>query len=175
MSVSAFVKNNTQGSLRLFDATSGTALTISLAFDAGDFEISGIPSGGKLNEIVAYERRGAFKSAAHGNRVYPEWSFSSLVSSLSDASAGTVSDFVLRQGAYAAAVSTLGTGTAVPYAFNVEYTIEGTAWGDSADITVTIGDCILTGWAFTEGDPDSVKLSDTVYGAITGDIAASEI
>jgi len=177
MAVSAFVKTNVSGTLLWEDGT-GTPLTLTLAFDRGDFALSGLNE--TLNERVAIERRGRYINSAYGNRVYPAFSLSCWVSAFQDSGVapGNAITFLTRAtgSAYAAAVSTLGAGAAVPFAFDQTYTLEGTDWGDSADHTFTLADCEVLDFAFSEAaDGLSIAINGVVRGAITGDLDMTEI
>jgi hypothetical protein len=58
------------------------------------------------------------------------------------------------------------------YTIDIRLTVEGTDYGDSADPTITLSDCYCT-IDFSEGDPDTLSVSFTCYGAISGDLTAS--
>jgi hypothetical protein len=75
----------------------------------------------------------------------------------------------LKNGAFASAVSTLGSSADV-YTLDVVITVEGTNFGDSADATFTMEDCHLQ-VSWSDGDPATFSISGTCYGAITGDLA----
>ena len=173
MAVSGFVKTNVSGSISLADGT-GTPLTLALLFDRGDLQVTGIKE--VLNEDVAIERRGNFINAAHGNRTYPQLSFSSWISQFQAAAdPGDIVDWILRQGAYSAAVSTLGAGSKVPFASDVTYNLEGTDFNDSADHDFTLHDVQFNGFDFQESESGLfVSISGIVRGEIDGDLTAAE-
>jgi hypothetical protein len=173
---SGIVKTNVSGSFTLSDGTSPAAVTLVASFDRGDFALSGFKQ--ILNEDVAVERRGKFVSVAHGNRMYPSVTFSFWVDGFasSGSAPGTEIEFLMKDGAYASNASTLGTGADVPYAIDIIYTLEGTDFGDSADHTFTLSDVQITDVSYTEAaEGNSVTVTGTVRGAITGDIAAAQI
>jgi len=70
-----------------------------------------------------------------------------------------------KRGAFSSAVSTLGANAEV-YAVKLTLTIEGTDHGDAADHTIVLDDCTCS-VDFAEGDPNSLSVSFTCYGAIT--------
>lgn len=176
MSVSGFVKTNVSGTIALADGT-GTPVTLTLAFDRGDLTVG--PLMEVLNEHVYIERRGQRVNVAHGNRVYPQVSFSAWITAFQDSGSapGDLLTFLLRtaSSAYASNVSTLGSGTKVPYAVDVTYTLEGSDFGDSGDHTFTLHDCLFSIDSFTEAaEGCSISVSAQVFGPITGDIALDE-
>ena len=86
-----------------------------------------------------------------------------MLADLSDATDGTLVDFILQQNSYSGNISTL-TGSDV-YAVKVTLTVEGTDLGDTADHTIVMDDVHFT-MAIAEGEPDTVTLSGTVYGSV---------
>ena len=170
---SNFVKTSVSGSLQLRDATA-TPVTLDLAFDRGDLVVGPIKE--VMNEDVVIERRGRFVNVAHGSRIFPTSSFSAWFSKFQASNVpGAISDWVLRQGPYAALVSTLGSGPKVPFASDAIYTIEGSDFGDSADHTFTLHDVQWTIDSFTEANEGCFfSLSGVVRGEIDGDLTAAE-
>ena len=171
MAKSTYCKTNVMGSLSAVDNTPTTPLSYACPFINGDFSLDGLVDG--LREIVATERKGNLCGLSHGARVYPTFSFTALVTQFSDATSGTLTDFIMRTtgSEYAAAISTSGTGR--PYTTTWSFVIEGSDFGDDADHTFTMADVHITA-SFAEGDSDTISVTGTVYGAITGDITASE-
>lgn len=165
MAVSTFVKNNTNGEIRVADAN---ALGMTLQFDQGDFTVGPIMD--ILQEVVKYERRGKFKSLNLSSRVYPTGSFTACVTQFTDATVAMFMDFILGTGAFAARVGTL---PGPKFACNITFKMEGTDFGDDDDHEFTLHDCIVTIDNFTEGDPNLLSFSFEVLGPITGDITAS--
>ena len=53
--------------------------------------------------------------------------------------------------------------------------IEGTDFGDAADLSITANDCHLSDIGLSEGQPSTLSFSCEVLGAISGDVAAAEI
>ena len=166
MAASSVVKNLCDGTITLKDGT-GTPITVTVRFDNADFTVSGLKA--KLRETVAYQHRGVLSSVRHTARTFPQFSFSCSMSEFTAATAVSVSDAVLKNGAFAAAISTLGANADV-YCLDLVVTEERTNFGDSADHTFTLEDCELE-LTYTEGDPNGFSLSGTCYGAITGDLA----
>jgi hypothetical protein len=159
MAESTVLKNFRDGSLLIEDGT-GTPLNYTVAYEAGDFSYDI----GK-DEIAVYRDRGAIASVRKTNDGTPSGSFSVHFRDLSDGSDETLTDILDAKGAFAAAVSTLGANADV-YCVKLTFSVEGTDHGDSADHVVTFDDCYCT-WSFSEGDPNSVSVSWTSYGAST--------
>lgn len=166
MPASTVVKNMIDGSLVIKDGT-GTPIDVTVKYENGDFSISGL--GAKLREVQAYQSRGNLSSLRHTNRTFPTFSFSAQMSEFTSASDNSLADAIMRNGAFASAVSTSGANADV-YTLDLVFTVEGTSFGDSADHTFTLEDCYCT-LDFAEGDPNTFTINGTVYGDITGDLA----
>lgn len=163
---SSYVKNNTHGSITLRDGTSITpVLLLTEPFDRGDLQIGGL--GPRLNDLVLVQARGRHISPAYGNRRYPTFSFSFWVSNLIGSTAsqgGTIIEFITGKGAYAGNTNTAGTNR--PWMLDLILTMEGTAFGDASDETVTLNDCHCT-FDFQESvDGNQVSISGTIAGAV---------
>ena len=162
MAASTVIKHYTDGTITLTDGA-GTPATLTVPFTNGDLEISGLSA--DPNEINAYETRGTLHSLRKGKRKYPQVSFTAMIADYSDATDQTLLDMILRQGSFASAVSTRGANADV-YTLNLKLTVEGTDYGDAADHEVTVND---VAWeiSISEGEPNTVKLTGTVYGAVS--------
>ena len=168
MASSTVVKNFTDGKVTLKDGT-GTPISLDVRFENGDFSLDGLAQ--KLREVVAYQSRGVLNSVRHTARTFPTFSFTAKMSEFTSATANSLTDALLKKGAFSAAVSTLGANADV-YTMDVTFTVEGTNFGDAADHTFIMEDCQMT-CAFAEGDPSQFSIAGTVYGAMTGDLAPS--
>ena len=166
MPSSTVTKNFTDGSIALKDGT-GSPIMVTGRFTTGDLNLSGLKA--KMRETTGYETRGVLNSVRHTVRKFATISFTAHMSEFTSASANSLVDACLKNGAFAAAVSTLGANAEV-YTLDVVITEEGTNFGDSADHTVTLEDVEFE-VAFAEGDPNTFSFSGTVWGAITGDLA----
>tara|TARA_R110001592_G_scaffold44071_1_gene142262 strand:- start:2272 stop:2763 length:492 start_codon:yes stop_codon:yes gene_type:complete len=161
MSASTVVKALYDGSITVADGT-GSPVTLVVPFTVGDLSLDGLMESQRA--IQAYQTRGSLNSVRLAAREFPSVSFSAQLADISDAADTTLIDFCLKQGSYNANVSTL-TGSDV-YAIKVTLTVEGTDVGDSNDHTIVMDDVHVT-VAIAEGEPDSVTISGTVYGAVT--------
>jgi hypothetical protein len=166
MAASSVVKNMCDGSIQFKDGT-GTPIVCTVRFDNADFSVDGLKA--KLRETNAYQHRGVLSSVRHTTRTFPTFTMSVSMSEFTSAAANSVSDAILKNGAFASAVSTQGANADV-YTLDVVITEEGTNFGDAADHTFTLEDCELS-MGYAEGDPNTFSISGTCYGAITGDLA----
>lgn len=165
MAVSTHVKNFTMTAITLVDGTTPTAESLVVALAQGDLQLEGLEE--VLREVSKYETRGVFNSAAYTNKKYPTGSFSVKLSQFTDATNGTFLDFLRRTGAFSSNVSTLGTGTGLPYTIDLDIDIEGTDYGDAADHGLLATDVHFNAIGFAEGDPDIINASFEVWGTIT--------
>lgn len=171
MALSTTPKSANSGTIVLRDGTPTTPVSLTLSWANGDFNVSELKR--RLNESTPVEVRGKFKGLTTGQRFYPTFSFTAVAVEFTNASAGALADFVMKQGGYASNVGTLGTGQ--PYTVDLVYTVDGTAFGDDDDHTFTLADCELT-ISYQEGSPaNTFTINGTCYGTITGDLSAAEI
>lgn len=162
MAISTVVKNFRDGTIVINDGTSPTPLTLTVQFESGDFSISGLNQGNY--EITKYLDRGDLGSIRKTNRSFPTGSFTAHMTDLSDNTDRLLWDAVNKTGAWASAVSTLGS-TADVYALQIVLSVEGTNFGDSTDHTLTLNNCHCS-IDFAEGDPNSFTLNFEVLGTI---------
>ena len=160
MAVSTVAKNFRDGSIRLAD---GAALTFDVTFEDGDFKIDGLQQ--SLVDIAAYEDRGEFGTLRKTKRKYPTFSFSCVLTDVSDNTDKNLLDAVMKTGAFAAGVSTTSTKGDV-WTLDLRLTVEGTDFGDGSDHAILLTDCAMTASA-AEGDPDKISISGTCYGTVT--------
>jgi hypothetical protein len=160
---SSYIKNNTHGSITLADAT-GSPVTLALAYDKGDLAISGLSQ--FFNEVVFTHRRGKRTSLANGDRRVPTASLSILMGNFiggSTSAPGTPLEFMTQKNAYSANTSTWKTP---PYTFKLTLTIEGTSFGDSADETVVLNDCLFVGDPSEAVDGNTLSCNLQIFGSI---------
>jgi hypothetical protein len=163
VAVSQYVKNNTSGLITLLVG----ATTLDLAYDQGNFQLTGIAA--VLNERLPVERRGRFVNLVHGNRTYPQLTFNCWLTQFAEASApGDAIDWILHKDAYSAITPTWGAG--LPWASDLRYTMEGTDFGDASDHTFTCHDVDYSADISEGADGVQLSITGTVYGEIDGDI-----
>ena len=161
----SFVSNFTNGEITVSDGT-GTPLTLALSLDEGNFSVTGLAD--RLREIGAYETRGALRGLSLTTRTYPSISFSSLISEWTNASTGTLMDMVLGTAgsAFAARIGTLGASHPV-VTLDLRFQFVDFA-GSGHDLTFHD---VLIAFDMSEGDPNTVSFTGTVYGEIDGDLS----
>lgn len=173
MPISTAGKTSNYARITLSDGATPTPATLTGIFDMGDVSFSNL--GTVLNELVHLQRRGKYVSTAHGERKFPQITFTEMqVEKGSSTNAGALLDFMRKVGAHSSNVSTGGSGSKRPYAFNLTYATEGTDLGDDADGSTVFTRCYLMDYSFTEGQPNAFSFTIECVGAITGDLAAAE-
>ena len=163
MAISSVAKNFRDGTLSIEDGT-GSPISMTVQYKNGDFSLSGLNQSN--HEINKYLDRGDFFSARKTNQSFPSISFTAILTDISDGSENCLTDVCLKQGAWAAGVSTLGANADV-WCVKMTLTIEGTDFGDSSDHIITMDDVHVTSVDISEGDPDSFSISGEVLGTIT--------
>lgn len=162
MAHSTVVKNFRDGSLSIADGA-GSPATHTVQYEAGDFSISGLVAGQK--ELATYLDRGDLASIRHTNVSFPSGSFSMHMTEVTSGGYSTAADLMLKKGSHASAVSTLGANAEV-YAVKLTLTIEESDHSGGDDHTIVLDDCVCS-VDMAEGDPNSMSVSFTCYGAIT--------
>ena len=163
MAASTVVKNFTDGVILVEDGT-GTPLNYTCTFDEGNLTISGLAQ--QQNEVVTYESRGTLKSIRPTGRTYPSGSFSLMLPDVSDNTDKTLIAILLKQNSFSAAVSPNGANSDV-YTVKITLTGAGTAHGDSAIHTFVMNNVLCNSLDVAEGDPNTVTVNFTIYGAVT--------
>jgi hypothetical protein len=163
MPLSTSVKNFRNGTIVLADG-SATPITLTVVYENGDFAVNGLMEG--QTEVTMYLDRGAFGSLRKTNFTPATFSFTAQMTEISDATNKNILDAVMRSGAFAAGVSTLGAAADQPWTLNVTWTIEGTDSGDASDHIVAMTNCRLNA-SVAEGDPNTFTVNGTCYGTIT--------
>jgi hypothetical protein len=158
----SIVKNFRDGQIILKDGT-GTPIAVTIAFESGDFSISGL-SANANTEVTTYLDRGSLGSVRLTSQTFPTWSFTCHMVEFSDGTDKTVWDAVNKTGTFAAAVSTI-TNSDV-YGLDCVINIEGTTLGEATDHTLTLVGNRIT-LDFAEGDPNSFTINGTMYGSMT--------
>ena len=163
MAISSVAKNFRDGTITIEDATS-TPIECVVQYENGDFSLSNLKQSGK--EVNKYEDRGDFFSARRTNTAYPALSFTAIFTDLSDGTEKTLVDACLKQGAFAAGVSTLGANADV-WSLKLTFSVNGTSFGDPSNHIIVCNDVVINDVSISEGDPDSFSISGEVLGAVT--------
>jgi hypothetical protein len=159
MAISSKPKNFRDGTITLNDG-SGSPITLTVQYEAGDFSISNVMQ--SQTEVEMYLDRGSFHNVRKTNFAPATFSFTATMTDLSDGTEKCLWDAVNKSGAFSAGVS---CGDTDVWLLQVRLTIEGTDFGDAADHTLVLDKCHLT-IEFAEGSPNTFTLNGTVYGAI---------
>jgi len=171
MALSTFIKNATNGILKVIDLN---AVTLTIPYEKGDFAVDNFKR--VLNEVVKMESRGRLKGTAIGGRVYPAGSFSAWITEFTNAAVGVLPAFFLRSGGYSAVASTAGANHPVDK-YHLEWVVEGTAFGDDADMTLRFEDCHFTSNIAEAIEGNSLSFSFECQGRIllNGSVIAQEV
>jgi len=161
---SSVVKNMRDGTITIEDST-GTPVSIAVAFEEGNFSLSGLQQ--DLTEVSAYMDRGSLCSLRKTTQVFPTWSFSCYATHFTSGGSGAISilEFVKQVGGGAS----LTSGSAAKgdvMTFQVEIKVEGTDFGDTSDHGIVLTENVIS-VDFSEGDPNTFSVSGTTYGSVT--------
>ena len=157
MAESTVVKVRRDGTIILKD---GGGNTYTVAYENGDLSFDG---GAKADRIVIRDR-GTIVGLRKGDDPVPSLSFTVMMRDFTNASGGSLTDFIDKTGGSSGTTSTGGAGYE-QYLIDIEFTVEGTSHGDSNDHTATASKCLCT-WSFSEGDPDTISVTAEIYGGI---------
>jgi hypothetical protein len=159
MALSTRVKNFRNGTLVIKDGT-GTPLSMTAVYEDGDlgFDID------KAARIVVRDR-GVIVGAIKGDDPVQSGSFTVDMLEFLNTGAATIIDVIEKTGAWAAAISTGGNAYEF-FTHTLEFTDEGTDFGDTADAKITFAKCILT-WGFKEGERNKISVKFEVYDVVT--------
>jgi len=156
MAESTVVKVRRDGTIKLKD---GGSNVYTVAYENGDLSFDG---GSKADRIVIRDR-GTIVGLRKGDDPVLTLSFTVMMREFTDQSAGSIIDFLDNSGPVAL-TSTGGAGYE-QFLIDIEFTVEGTAHGDSNDHVATASKCLCT-WSFSEGDPDTISVSAEIHGGV---------
>lgn len=158
MAVSTVVKTKCDGTILIEDNGGTNSLTV--AFETGDLSID-IP-GRTVNVFLDRGKFGSTPSLRFGDDQAVTFSFSAHFRHASDATQGTLTDIISNGGHFASTWVSRGGANAEVKTVQVTFTIEGTDHGDSADHTIVMDHCFITG-SVAEGDPNTLTINGTAY------------
>lgn len=142
--------------------TDGAALTFTLNYEDGAFQVSGL-NGQNQKSFVSFKSRGKTYAVRAVEDVDIEFSFTAhAVGIISDGTTAILGDVILKKGVWASASSKLPTASGDAYLLQVRWTGERTAFGASADSVLTLKYCALT-MDFSEGVPGQISVKGTCY------------
>jgi len=162
MAVSTIVKTKRDGTLTIKDGTSPTPLELVIAYEAGDLSVT-VPGPG-VNAFLDRGEFGATPSLRYGDDQPCTFTFTAYLRHPTDASDEVLLDLLTQSGQIGTNWnSTLdASGNAEVLAVQMVWTIEGTDHGDSADYSITLNHCVVTG-TVSEGDPSQIQVQGTAY------------
>lgn len=157
---SSSVKTVRDGQLTLKDGT-GVPVTLVVTYEGeGNFTFADDKS-----ERLTIMQRGQIVGCRKQNDVVTTGSFSINFREFTDASSGSIIDFIMKTGSYSGNVSTGGAGFSDFYMIDIEFRCEGTDHGDTGDHFANLRKCVCT-YDFAEGFPDTVNITVECYGGI---------
>ena len=176
MPISTTIKVKRDGTLTIaslgggaFNLATGALLagadSLVVAYEAGDLSIE-IP-GPSVSHFLDRGRIVSPPSVRYGDDAPVTGSFSAHLRDLSDAAYATLEEILMRSGFVSTSwessrASAAGAGDAEVFAVDLKWDVEGTAHGDATDHIIILPYCVLTG-GFSEGDPNSIKVSFTAH------------
>ena len=163
MAESNIVKTKRDGTITIEDGTTPTALSYTVAFEAGDLSLT-IP-GKTVNLFLDRGELTNPPQIRYGDDQVPTGTFTAQLRDVSDATDVTLASILLDSGVVGSTwVGRGGTDREVK-TFKITWTIEGTDHGDAADHTIELDYCYITG-SIGDGDPSTISINFTSYGAV---------
>lgn len=159
MAESTITKTKRDGTLLIEDGT-GTPLTYTVAFEAGDFALT-VPG----RTVNLFLDRGVITSPPnirYGDDQPLTFTFTAQLRDVSDATDATLPAILMDTGIVGSTWVSRGGANGEVKTFRLTWTIEGTDHGDTADHTLVLDYCYITG-SVSEGDPSIVSISGTCY------------
>jgi hypothetical protein len=146
------------GSLTITD---GGALTFTLLYTDGDFQVTGLSAAQKSAQ--EFKTRGKVYSVRDVEEQSMEFSFTAHATQiLGDGTTATLADVILKKGPWIAATSKLPAANGDTYCVQVAWTGERSTFGATADNVVTLKYCHLV-LDFAEGVPGKLSVKGTAY------------
>ena len=158
MSYSTTVKTTRDGTIVLTD---GSANTLTVAYEGeGSFSYDG--SAETAARVPIYDRGVVVGVRKGADEPFKTVSFNVDLRTLTDDTAGSVIDFIMKTNAYSANTSTSSNSDF--YTINVEYQIDGGS--DDHNYKITCTDAVGS-YTFQEGYPSTISLTFEIFGTIT--------
>ena len=167
MSLSNIPKMRRDGQITLLDGT-GTPVTLDINYEEGALSIDNVSIA--VEDQTVIRDRSAICTVRKGDAQPISGSFTAYFRQFTSGSVGAILDFINKDGAYNANISTAATGSPYVefYTVDIKYTSLGNtlSLGDDADSTATLTRCVVQA-SFSEGDPSAFTLNFTSYGSIS--------
>jgi len=155
MAISTVVKTKRDGTLTFSDG-SGPANTLTVEYEAGDFNLS-IPGPTVVDNL---DRGSMVGSLRYSDDAPMTATFTAYLRDLSDATYATLEEIILQSGDVGSNwTSTLGSDEEV---FTLDLTWEIVEPGATPDHSLQLERCVVTG-SLSEGDPDQISISVTSH------------
>jgi len=135
--------------------TDGAALSYTIAYEEGDFSISGMKDGDASTEL--FSDRGDFFAARQVQQEAVSVSFSCMATEFYDGTDDTFLDAFLKTGAWGSATSVVGTGDV--HAVKVVLTCDTSGITGGSSGTLAINHFIPCDVSFSEGVPGKFSVS----------------
>jgi len=147
----------------------GTPKTLTIAYDGGDLQVSNLNQGHKTRQV--FKSRGATYSVRDVEAQEIGIQFTAdAVSFLGDGSTATLYEALMKLGAWSTAVSTLPSPAGDTYCLTLQFTVERTNFGGSADNVETFK-YVYFDVDFAEGVPGKFTIKGTAVNYSTDFIA----
>ena len=162
MAYSIIPKIRKDGTLRLLDGTSSPVELI-VAYEEGNltFDVPG-------DDQILIRDRSALSCIRAGDSQPITGSFSFYFRDFTDSEVGSVRDFITKQNAYSANISTGATG--IPYmdayAIDIKYQINSALDGNTTSDSFAQISKAICSYSWAEGDPGTFTISFTAYGDV---------
>lgn len=143
--------------IRLEDAT-GTPIAVTTPYDMGNFQYDDMSAGYFEKEIIQLRGVDTFVVETQEERI--GFSFDCVLTDVTDATEKLVRDAIMKTGAFASGVSTLGANK--PWAIKITWTLEQTAYGAGTDSTIVFAK-VLVKHSFAEGVPGKLSIKGVIF------------
>lgn len=159
MALSNVPKMPRDGTVTLSDGSTPTAVELTLTYERGDFSFEK-----PLPEEVIFRDRGTIVGVGHGDEAPITFSFSVDFRQFTNATAGSIIDFIDFANAYSTntSVGANGFGRAETNLVDLAFTVEGSDHGDDTDHTATFSTCQLS-YSVSEDKPYVINVTGTCY------------
>lgn len=160
MAESTVVKMKKDGQIVIKDGTVATPLTYTVAYEDGNLTLN---QPKRASQTI--RDRGAIVGERQTDQQEGTISFSVHMREFTNGTDATIVDVCEFDGAWSAATST-GSSAFESDMVDIEFTVEGTDFSDSADHVATANTVKLE-WDFSEGDPNVINVTGTIYEGVT--------
>tara|TARA_R110002020_G_scaffold182725_3_gene378430 strand:+ start:214 stop:708 length:495 start_codon:yes stop_codon:yes gene_type:complete len=158
MAASTIPKVRRDGSITFEDSGAGNSLTVT--YEDGNFAFDG---SGKADRIVIRDR-GTIVGVRKGDDPVITGSFSVHFREFTNGSAAILADVIDGVGGASSWTST-GGGAFEQHMLTLKFICEATDHGESADAVAAFSKVVST-WAFSESDPDTLTVSFECFGGV---------